>query len=127
MILTYDELLAAKRGITKLLSADIDIDVARPLTKALRQVVQELEVFDLERMKLVKKFAKHDEKGNPVNNANGEPTFETPEQQKECHLKFAELLIHPVDVTIEPFDISQIHGVKIGAELFILEKLQLGC
>jgi hypothetical protein len=125
MKLTYNELLMAKGGLMKMMNADTDIEVSRSFTKALRVVAQELETFDLERVKLVKKYAKHDDNGAPVKDENGEPTFETPQLQQECNQNFVALLNHEIEMSIEPIDVSQIRGIKIpGNELFVLEKLR---
>lgn len=85
-----------------LMKRDMDFKSAYALAKLKRRLAPHAVFYSREEMKLVREYAKKDERGEPVFVKEGEFAFEDSENAAKYREKLGELASMEIDETIEP-------------------------
>ena len=106
--ITLGELFAARQSLDKLFTLDLPIRSSVTLSKTMKAVRSELEIFDEKRVALIKKYGKID----PV---TGNGTVE-PENAEKFNTAYKELIDIKVELTVTRITLASFgEGAKLSA------------
>src|SRR5690606_34046326 len=89
----------------------LPIQVSYKIAKNIRNIEQDLVIYEQERQKLVDRYAEKDPEGKPKVNDNGNYVIK---DKLNWNKDILELLNFETDVEIEKIDIKELDGVEIS-------------
>jgi single-stranded DNA-specific DHH superfamily exonuclease len=111
---TILDILNGQAALEKLVGQEVKISAAFRLSKLIKEINEELQLFEEHRQSLVKKYGDEQEDGNVV----------IPEDKlEEFQTEFNELLTTEVDLKHDPIAVDDLGDVEMTtAELLLIEK-----
>jgi hypothetical protein len=113
MKLTNQDLLNSIPTLKKLSQEQLPIKISYVISKNIKNIEEELVVYEEERQKLLKQYAELDKEGKPKVNDKGHYVIK-PENQLEFNKGVLELLGIETDVNISKIDLNALEGLKIS-------------
>ncbi len=121
MKLTNKALLNSISNLRVLSKKQLPVKVSYAIAKNISKIEKELTIYEIERQKLIDKYAKKDNEGKVVADNNGQIKFKDKENwEKDIN----ELLDIEVEIEFHKFNIKHLEGREISpAELIALEHM----
>jgi len=115
MKVTLEKVYVAQQSLTKLLSQDMPSSLAFRLSRLAKQVKSELDTFEENRIKLVKKYSTSGkEKKSPA--VDPEQSVKVhPDKMKEFSAELMAMLAVEIELDFEPISVKDLGDVKISA------------
>lgn len=113
MKLTNQELLNSIPTLKKLSQEQLPIKISYTISKNIKNIEEELVVYEEERQKLLKKYVEMDKEGKPKINDKGHYVIKN-ENQAGFNKGVLELLSIETDVNISKIDLNALEGLKIS-------------
>nr|DAR08328.1 MAG TPA: Protein of unknown function (DUF1617) [Caudoviricetes sp.] len=113
MKLNNKELLNSILTLQKLSQEQLPIKVSYIISKNIKNIEEELVVYEEERQKIIKKYAELDKEGKPKINDKGNYIIKR-ENQLDFNKCSLELLSIETDVNISKIDLNALEGLKIS-------------
>lgn len=113
MKITNQELLNSIPTLRKLSKEQLPIKISYTISKNIKNIEEELVVYEEERQKLIKKHAELDKEGKPKVNDNGNYVIKQ-ENQLDFNGEVLELMSIETDVNISKIDLNALEGLKIS-------------
>lgn len=121
MKLSNERLINDASKLAQLSQKKLPIKASYAIAKNISKIESELKIYNREREKLIDKYSKKDEKGNPVADEAGQIVFcEGCKEQWDKDIK--ELLAIENDIDIHKFPIAALEGYDMTpAELMLID------
>lgn len=114
------ELKGILEALQVLIEKEISIKVSYKISKMVRKVAEEYELFEQSRQKLLQKYGRKDEKGQLISE-NGIVILEKPEEFNE---EFNSLYNTDIEFDIEPLKLESLGDITLSPKiLLVLDKL----
>lgn len=115
MKFTLGELRIMKFSLQKIAEKELPIKISWKITKFLKQVNDELEMIEKERIKLVHKYGENEE---------GKEEIKVPNDKIEDFKKeFVDFLSSEVDINCEPINVKDLGDIELSSsDLLVLQK-----
>lgn len=111
MKITNNQMVNSIPNLKTLSQKQLPIQVSYKIAKNIRNIEQELVIYERERQKLVDRYAEKDTEGKPKVNDNGNYVIK---DKLNWNKDILELLNFETDVEIEKIDIKELDGVEIS-------------
>ncbi|WP_042682535.1 hypothetical protein [Anaerosalibacter massiliensis] len=113
MKLTNQDLLNSIPTLRELSKEQLPIKVSYVISKNIKNIEEELVVYEEERQKLLKQYAELDKEGKPKINDKGHYVIKN-EKQADFNKGVLELLDIETDVNISKINLNALEGLKIS-------------
>ncbi len=111
--LQLGEIMSMLEGLKVVMAKEFDdVKSAYWLGRAQAQMLTEFQPFDQARMKLVRKYARKDEKGEPVGIETDLGTSYDIEDKEAFNAEYSEIAKQEIEITYYPLAIDGLAGVK---------------
>lgn len=111
MKITNNQMVNSIPNLKTLSQKQLPIQVSYKIAKNIRNIEQDLAIYERERQKLVDRYAEKDTEGKPKVNDNGNYVIK---DKLNWNKDILELLNFETDVEIEKIDIKELDGVEIS-------------
>lgn len=111
MKITNNQMVNSIPNLKTLSQKQLPIQVSYKIAKNIRNIEQDLVIYERERQKLVDRYAEKDTEGKPKVNDNGNYVIK---DKLNWNKDILELLNFETDVEIEKIDIKELDGVEIS-------------
>lgn len=120
---TLDVIINSQGPLQTLMAAQLPIAISYRLSRAMRQINEELKEFYATHKVLVEKYGEHDNEGKLIIDKENNSIPICTEYQELFQSEMAKLLAVEIHIDIEPINILELNNVNISAqELYWLEK-----
>ena len=120
---TLDVIINSQGPLQTLMAAQLPIAISYRLSRAMRQINEELKEFYATHKVLVEKYGEHDDEGKLIIDKENSSIPIQSEYQQLFQEEMSRLLAVEIHIDIEPINILELTNVNISAqELYWLEK-----
>lgn len=120
---TLDVIINSQGPLQTLMAAQLPIAISYRLSRAMRQINEELKEFYATHKVLVEKYGEHDSEGKLIIDKENNSIPICTEYQELFQSEMAKLLAVEIHIDIQPINILELNNVNISAqELYWLEK-----
>lgn len=119
MKITNNQMINSISSLRALSQKQLPIEVSYKIAKNIRNIEQDLAIYEQERKKLIDKYVEKDSEGNPKLDDNNNYIIK---DKLNWNKDVLELLSFETDVEIEKIDIKELDGLKISpSELIAID------
>lgn len=119
MKITNNQMINSISSLRALSQKQLPIEVSYKIAKNIRNIEQDLAIYEQERKKLIDKYVEKDLEGNPKLDDNNNYIIK---DKLNWNKDVLELLSFETDVEIEKIDIKELDGLKISpSELIAID------
>lgn len=119
MKITNNQMINSISSLRALSQKQLPVEVSYKIAKNIRNIEQDLAIYEQERKKLIDKYVEKDSEGNPKLDDNNNYIIK---DKLNWNKDVLELLSFETDVEIEKIDIKELDGLKISpSELIAID------